>query len=450
MLQNQIQKVYTVSLLNKEIRYLLEQNFFSLQLTGEISNFISPSSGHWYFSLKDDNAQIRAAMWRGNNRSATFKPKNGDQVLVRARVSLYEPRGDYQLIVEHIEPAGEGQLKQQFDALKMQLAGEGLFASEFKKPLPNNIHRLGVITSPTGAAIKDILTVLEKRAPQLEVVIYPALVQGNEAHLQLIEQLQLANQRNEVDVIILGRGGGSMEDLWCFNHEMLARAIFASQLPVVSAVGHEIDTTISDYVADLRAATPSQAAEIVSPDKNHLVQNIDVLQNRLHHFMTKHLQNAAHSYQVLEQRLLRYHPSNQLNQQSQLRDELEMRLLNSIQRKLEQAKYAQHTLQNKLEKTTPEKRLSHAQQQLHNLVSRLQSSQAKQLESAEKQLAVLAAKLNATSPLAVLARGYSMTQKDSSVVTSVSQITEGDNIITQFADGTVTSKVSHVSANDDQ
>lgn len=450
MLQNQIQKVYTVSLLNKEIRYLLEQNFFSLQLTGEISNFISPSSGHWYFSLKDDNAQIRAAMWRGNNRSATFKPKNGDQVLVRARVSLYEPRGDYQLIVEHIEPAGEGQLKQQFDALKMQLAGEGLFASEFKKPLPNNIRRLGVITSPTGAAIKDILTVLEKRAPQLEVVIYPALVQGNEAHLQLIEQLQLANQRNEVDVIILGRGGGSMEDLWCFNHEMLARAIFASQLPVVSAVGHEIDTTISDYVADLRAATPSQAAEIVSPDKNHLVQNIDVLQNRLHHFMAKRLQNAAHSYQVLEQRLLRYHPSNQLNQQSQLREELEIRLLNSIQRKLEQAKYAQHTLQNRLEKATPEKRLSHAQQQLHNLVSRLQSSQAKQLESAEKQLAVLAAKLNATSPLAVLARGYSMTQKDSSVVTSVSQITEGDNIVTQFADGTVTSKVSHVSANDDQ
>ncbi|MEC8326272.1 MAG: exodeoxyribonuclease VII large subunit [Pseudomonadota bacterium] len=450
MLQNQIQKVYTVSLLNKEIRYLLEQNFFSLQLTGEISNFISPSSGHWYFSLKDDNAQIRAAMWRGNNRSATFKPKNGDQVLVRARVSLYEPRGDYQLIVEHIEPAGEGQLKQQFDALKMQLAGEGLFASEFKKPLPNNIRRLGVITSPTGAAIKDILTVLEKRAPQLEVVIYPALVQGNEAHLQLIEQLQLANQRNEVDVIILGRGGGSMEDLWCFNHEMLARAIFASQLPVVSAVGHEIDTTISDYVADLRAATPSQAAEIVSPDKNHLAQNIDVLQNRLHHFMTKRLQNAAHSYQVLEQRLLRYHPSNQLNQQSQLRDELEMRLLNSIQRKLEQAKYTQHTLQNRLEKATPEKRLSHAQQQLHNLVSRLQSSQAKQLESAEKQLAVLAAKLNATSPLAVLARGYSMTQKDSSVVTSVSQITEGDNIVTQFADGTVTSKVSHVSANNDQ
>ncbi|WP_407681042.1 exodeoxyribonuclease VII large subunit [Pseudoalteromonas piratica] len=375
MLQNQIQKTYTVSLLNKEIRYLLEQNFYSLQLTGEISNFISPSSGHWYFSLKDDNAQIRAAMWRGNNRSATFKPKNGDQVLVRARVSLYEPRGDYQLIVEHIEPAGEGQLKQQFDALKMQLAGEGLFASEFKKPLPNNIRRLGVITSPTGAAIKDILTVLEKRAPQLEVVIYPALVQGNEAHTQLIEQLQLANQRNEVDVIILGRGGGSMEDLWCFNHEMLARAIFNSHIPVVSAVGHEIDTTISDYVADLRAATPSQAAEIVSPDKNHLTQHIDVLQSQLHQHMRKHLQVASHNYQVLEQRLLRYHPTNRLNQQAQLRDELEIRLLNSINRQLESAKYTQHTLKARLEKATARKtKLSHAGQTLQNLVTRLHSA----------------------------------------------------------------------------
>jgi len=450
MLQNQIQKTYTVSLLNKEIRYLLEQNFYSLQLTGEISNFISPSSGHWYFSLKDDNAQIRAAMWRGNNRSATFKPKNGDQVLVQARVSLYEPRGDYQLIVEHIEPAGEGQLKQQFDALKMQLAGEGLFASEFKKPLPNNIRRLGVITSPTGAAIKDILTVLEKRAPQLEVVIYPALVQGNEAHTQLIEQLQLANQRNEVDVIILGRGGGSMEDLWCFNHEMLARAIFNSHIPVVSAVGHEIDTTISDYVADLRAATPSQAAEIVSPDKNHLTQHIDVLQSQLHQHMRKHLQVASHNYQVLEQRLLRYHPTNRLNQQAQLRDELEIRLLNSINRQLESAKYTQHTLKARLEKATPQTKLSHAGQTLQNLVTRLHSSQAKQLEYSEKQLAVLAAKLNATSPLAVLARGYSMTQKDSKVVNSVANIAEGDNLVTQLADGHIESTVTQVSKRNDK
>jgi exodeoxyribonuclease VII large subunit len=275
-------------------------------------------------------------------------------------------------------------------------------------------------------------------------------VQGNEAHLQLIEQLQLANQRNEVDVIIIGRGGGSMEDLWCFNHEMLARAIFASQLPVVSAVGHEIDTTIADYVADLRAATPSQAAEIVSPDKNHLAQHIDVLQSQLHQHMVKHLQVASHNYQVLEQRLLRYHPNNRLNQQVQLRDELEIRLLNSISRQLESAKYNQHALKARLEKATPQTKLTHASQNLQNLVTRLHSSQAKQLEFSEKQLAVLAAKLNATSPLAVLARGYSMTQKDNKVVNSVEQLSEGDNLITQFADGHIQSTVTQVSKRDDK
>ena len=446
MQQNKIQKVYTVSLLNKEIRYLLEQNFFSLQLTGEISNFISPSSGHWYFSLKDDNAQIRAAMWRGNNRSSAFKPKNGDQVVVRARVSLYEPRGDYQLIVEHIEPAGAGQLKLEFDALKMKLAGEGLFATEYKKPLPNTIRRLGVITSPTGAAVKDILTVLEKRAPQLEVIIYPSQVQGSEAHLHLIEQIMLANQRDEVDVLIIGRGGGSMEDLWCFNHEQLARAIFASQIPVVSAVGHEIDTTISDYVADLRAATPSQAAEIVSPDSNHLSEQILSLKNRLSSSLTARLQSAKHNYQVLEQQLLRYHPNNRLAQQGQLRDELEIRLLNSMSRKLESSKLTKQNIVSRLEKSNPQFRLNTTEQQLQNLVNRLNNSQSKQLERAEKQLAVLAAKLDATSPLAVLARGYSVTQKNGKVVNSTSQVSRDDTIITKLTDGEVLSKVIEVSS----
>ena len=224
MFSSSTKTVYTVSRLNREIRVVLEQGFASLMLTGEISNFITPASGHWYFSLKDDKAQIKAAMWRGNNRNQSYRPENGAQVTVRARVSLYEPRGDYQLIVEHMEPAGEGQLKQEFDQLKMRLAAEGLFSSAYKKPLPQNINRIGVITSATGAAIKDILTVLKRRAPQLEVIIYPAMVQGKEAHQYLINQIELANARNEVDVLILGRGGGSLEDLWCFNHEHLARA----------------------------------------------------------------------------------------------------------------------------------------------------------------------------------------------------------------------------------
>jgi exodeoxyribonuclease VII large subunit len=449
MSQNNIQKVYTVSALNKEIRYLLEHNFFSLQLTGEISNFISPSSGHWYFSLKDNNAQIRAAMWRGNNRSSSFKPKNGDQVLVRARVSLYEPRGDYQLIVEHIEPAGTGALKQKFDALKLTLAAEGLFATEHKKTLPTNITRLGIITSATGAAVKDILTVLEKRAPHLEVIIYPSQVQGSDAHQQLIAQIEQANQRNEVDVLILGRGGGSMEDLWCFNHEALARAIFCSTLPIVSAVGHEIDTTIADYVADLRAATPSQAAELVSPDHNQLNERVSSLKKRLTRSVQSHLQQAQHQYKVLEQQLLRYHPSNQLNQQMQLRDELEMRLLNGFSRRLKNAELIQKTATNRLERANPLVRLNQAEQQLQSLHNRLKNSQTKQLEEAEKQLAVLAAKLDSTSPLAVLARGYSVTQKQGRVVNSISQLSVNDTLVTQLNDGEVTSQITEISAKND-
>ena len=280
-LKSQQPMIYTVSRLNREIRTVLEQGFASLILTGEISNFITPASGHWYFTLKDERAQVKAAMWRGNNRSQRYRPENGAQVTVRARVSLYEPRGDYQLIVEHMEAAGEGQLKQEFDELKMRLAAQGLFSSAHKKPLPNVVHRVGVITSATGAAIKDILTVLKRRAPQLEVVIYPATVQGKDAHTQLINKISLANERNEVDVVILGRGGGSLEDLWCFNNEQLAHTIFDSKLPIISAVGHEIDTTISDYVADIRAATPSAAAELVSPNSAELTNQVQQMLNRL-------------------------------------------------------------------------------------------------------------------------------------------------------------------------
>ena len=210
-------QVYSVSKLNKEIRGILEQGFASLRLTGEVSNFVAPASGHWYFSLKDDKAQIKAAMWRGNNRYSKCRPNNGAQVVVTARVSVYEPRGEYQLIVEHMEPAGEGQLKQQFEALKLQLAAEGLFSSAHKQSLPTQIRKVGVVTSATGAAIKDILTVMKRRAPQLEVIVYPTQVQGSDAHLQIAEKIRLANNRKEVDVLIVGRGGGSLEDLWCFN-----------------------------------------------------------------------------------------------------------------------------------------------------------------------------------------------------------------------------------------
>lgn len=436
------QTVYTVSRLNREIRTVLEQGFASLILTGEISNFITPASGHWYFSLKDEKAQIKAAMWRGNNRSQSYRPENGAQVTVRARVSLYEPRGDYQLIVEHMEPAGEGQLKQEFDALKMRLAAEGLFSSAYKKPLPQNINRVGVITSATGAAIKDILTVLKRRAPQLEVIIYPAMVQGKEAHVHLINQIQLANARNEVDVLIVGRGGGSLEDLWCFNHEQLARAIYQSELPIVSAVGHEIDTTISDYVADVRAATPSAAAELVSPNTQELHSKVIELINRLNNAFKHDMADKRALATQLQHRLNLCHPRNQLNQKAQRLDELTIALQQGIRNRLYQQERTLNNLTPRLMRQSPDKKLSQASHQLMQIQTRLEQAMQHKLQHAQNSLALQASRLDSVSPLNVLARGYSITKTpQGKVVKSVDHIKTGDVLITELADGAIKSTV---------
>ncbi len=440
------QKIYTVSKLNKDIRFLLERNFAALSLTGEISNFVSPASGHWYFTLKDDNAQVRAAMWRGNNRAATFKPKNGDQVLVRARISLYEPRGDYQLVVEHIEAAGTGLLKQEFEALQMRLAAEGLFSTENKQVLPENINKIGVITSATGAAFKDILTVLKRRAPQLEVILYPAQVQGTDAHTQLIAQIKLANQRNEVDVLILGRGGGSLEDLWCFNHEQLARTIFASNLPIVSAVGHEIDTTISDFVADVRAATPSAAAELVSPDTLHIHNQINTLVNRLNRAYRHYLITARQQHKNKFQALKIHHPKYKLQQQIQKLDELRIRLDYAADKKNQLDRQLFSQLYPKLLQQNPANLLKQKSLLLTGLNKRLDNAISKQLDKNKNQLGILAAKLNSTSPLAVLGRGYSITEfktdkNTQQILTTVEQIETGTELCTQLADGKVISQV---------
>ncbi|MGO2182075.1 MAG: exodeoxyribonuclease VII large subunit [Pseudoalteromonas nigrifaciens] len=442
MFSKPLQTVYTVSRLNREIRVLLEQGFASLVLTGEISNFITPASGHWYFSLKDDKAQIKAAMWRGNNRNQSYRPINGSQVTVKARVSLYEPRGDYQLIVEHMEPAGEGQLKQEFDALKMRLAAEGLFSSVYKKPLPQNINRIGVITSATGAAIKDILTVLKRRAPQLEVIIYPAMVQGKDAHLQLIKQIELANIRSEVDVLILGRGGGSLEDLWCFNHEQLARAIFNSQLPIVSAVGHEIDTTISDYVADVRAATPSAAAELVSPNTQELHNKVTQLVNRLANAFKHDMSEKRAQALQLQHRLNLCHPRNQLNQKAQRLDELSIALQQAMRNSLYQQERTLNNLTPRLMRQSPDKKLTQASHQLAQLQTRLNQAIQQQLQQANNSLALQASRLDSVSPLNVLARGYSITKTDKQkVVKSVADVKVGDTLITELVDGTLHSQV---------
>ena len=430
-------QVYSVSKLNKEIRGILEQGFASLRLTGEISNFVAPASGHWYFSLKDDKAQIKAAMWRGNNRYSKYKPNNGAQVVVTARVSVYEPRGEYQLIVEHMEPAGEGQLKQQFEALKLQLAAEGLFSSAHKQPLPTQIRKVGVVTSATGAAIKDILTVMQRRAPQLEVIVYPTQVQGSDAHLQIAEKIRLANTRNEVDVLIVGRGGGSLEDLWCFNEEHLAREIFASRLPIISAVGHEIDTTIADYVADLRAPTPSAAAELVSPDQHAIKKHIIEKYARLSHLMLSKIKEAKQTNNALLQRLKLQHPNSQLQQQAQRLDELSMRLQRGVHAQLNQKNNQLNLLQQRFQHQHPERRLSQSKDALQQLEQRLLNAQNKNQQVAQQQLAMLAARLESISPLGVLARGYSITKKGEHVVKSIGQVKAGETLVTQVHDGEI-------------
>ena len=322
--------IYSVSQLNQSVRLMLENQLGAVWLTGEISNFSQPVSGHWYLSLKDENAQVRCAMFRMKNLRVSFRPTNGVQVLVRANVSLYEPRGDYQLIIESMHLAGEGLLMQQFEALKLKLAAEGLFAQHLKKNLPHFSKAVGIITSKTGAALQDILHILQRRDPSLKIIIYPTAVQGKDAATEIAQMIELANQRQEVDVLIVGRGGGSLEDLWCFNEEMVARAIFHSHLPVISAVGHETDVTIADFVADVRAPTPSAAAELVSRNQTELLQQLQYRRQRLEIALDRLFAEKQQKLKHLSLRLHNQHPQAQLRIQQQLITQLSHRLQQSL------------------------------------------------------------------------------------------------------------------------
>lgn len=436
-------KILTVTQLNNSVKQILEYEFSGIWLIGELSNFVQPSSGHWYFTLKDKSAQVKCAMFRGNNRSVSLRPADGMQVIVRARVSLYTPRGDYQLIVEHMEPAGDGLLKQQFEQLKAALAAQGLFNHQDKRPIPQNVQRVGIITSPTGAAVKDILTVLHRRAPQLKVIIYPALVQGEQAEYQLISALNTANERNEVDVIILGRGGGSLEDLWCFNSEALAHAIYNSGLPIVSAVGHEVDVTISDHVSDVRAATPSAAAELVSPDNNEQTSKLTSLTTRLHHAVAAQLKHSRFALSQGNNNLMRHHPLNKLQLQSQRLDHLSIKLDNAIKQKLAEHKRTTERQLQKLLESSPDKLVNKHQQNVQLLTQKLEQLVTSALKAKRYESAALVGKLDALSPLKVLNRGYSITSEQDSggVISHAHQVKKGDVINTQLADGTIKSQV---------
>lgn len=435
--------IFTVSRLNSEVRLLLENEMGIVWLVGEISNFSAPVSGHWYFTLKDSRAQVKCAMFRGNNRRVTFKPQNGNQVLVKARLSLYEPRGDYQLIIENMQPEGDGRLQQEFDELKMKLAAEGLFAQSSKQPLPENPARVGVITSKTGAALHDILDVLKRRDPTLPIVIYPSIVQGDTAAISIAQAIGRANERKECDVLIVGRGGGSLEDLWCFNNEILARTIAASQIPIVSAVGHEVDVTIADFVADMRAPTPSAAAELVSRDNNHKVLSLKQKRQHLRQAMLQYLTDHKSSLNMLERKLERKHPSYQLQQQSQRLDDLEQRLRVAMNQRLSGNSRTMVNLDHRLALHNPQRKLNQLQSELSSSKAKLFDAMDRQLLLSRHQLALAAEKLDTVSPLATLKRGYSITQLESGdVVTDANKIKTGDVLITRLADGNIRSTVS--------
>ena len=422
------ENIYSVSQLNSAARQMLEGNFSQIWLTGEISNFTQPVSGHWYLTLKDENAQVRGAMFRMKNLRVGFRPQNGMQVLVRANVSLYEPRGDYQLIIESMHPAGEGLLQQQFEALKMKLAAEGLFAQNLKKSLPDFAKAVGIVTSSTGAALQDILHILARRDPSLKVVIYPTAVQGKEATAEIVQMIELANARQEVDVLIVGRGGGSLEDLWCFNEEEVARAIFRSNLPIISAVGHETDVTIADFVADLRAPTPSAAAELVSRNQQELLQQLAYKQQRLEMALDRIF---SHQQQRLQQLRLKART-----------EQLHHRLVLAMQRQMDKTQQKLTALSARLKQNPLPYRLQKQSQYLAQLQVRLNLGANRQVTERQNKLATLCGKLDGLSPLKVLARGYSIAEDvKGHAIVSVKQVKTGDTIKTKVADGEITSRV---------
>lgn len=445
MLPTQNSGIFTVSRLNQTVRLLLEQEMGQVWISGEISNFTQPASGHWYFTLKDDSAQVRCAMFRNSNRRVTFRPQHGQQVLVRANITLYEPRGDYQIIVESMQPAGEGLLQQRYEQLKQRLAAEGLFDQSLKKPLPSPARQVGVITSKTGAALHDVLHVLQRRDPSLPVVIYPTAVQGDDAPGQIVRAIELANRRDECDVLIVGRGGGSLEDLWSFNDERVARAIFASRIPIVSAVGHETDVTIADFVADLRAPTPSAAAEIVSRNQLELLRQIQSQQQRLEMAMDYFLASNNQRFTRLQHRLQQQHPQLRLARQQTELVRLKQRLDTAIDARLRRASLHQQRLSQRLSQHTPLPRIHRLQTRLQQHEYRLSQALSARLGASRERFGTLAAHLEAVSPLATLARGYSVTQAaDGKLLKQTRQIQAGDKLTTRLADGIVESQVTAI------
>ncbi|MFO7788371.1 MAG: exodeoxyribonuclease VII large subunit [Halospina sp.] len=438
----------TVSQLSRQVKGLLETSFMEVQVEGEISGLSRPASGHWYFTLKDERAQIRCAMFRNRNRLLKQPPVDGEQVLIRAKVSLYEARGDFQLIVEAIEPAGRGALQRAFEELKARLEREGLFAMAHKQQVPVPPRHLGLVTSATGAAIRDILTVLNRRFPGLPITLYPTPVQGADATAGIVAAIERAHRHGRCDALLVGRGGGSLEDLWCFNEEAVARAIFNSRIPIISAVGHEVDVTIADLVADQRAPTPSAAAEAVSPNRQEFLDRLSGLEERLILGARQQLQQRRDRLGELHQRLR--HPRQQLQEQAQRLDELEARLHQQTRRHLSQSQEQLRQYWRRLAAVRPEHRLRLARERVSENRERLERAMRGRLERDRERTSSLGAQLDLVSPLATLNRGYAIAQDErGTIVRRAEQRAPGDAILVRLGEGALDCRVETVKTDDE-
>jgi exodeoxyribonuclease VII large subunit len=438
--------IYSVSRLNAELRAVIEGSLPLLWVEGEVSNLATPRSGHLYFSLKDAHAQVRCALFRGKRMLLRDLPADGDRVLVRARAGLYEPRGDLQLIVEHLEPAGAGDAQRAFEALKRKLQAEGLFDAARKRELPAFPRRIGVITSASGAAIRDVLQVLRRRAPQIRVTVYPALVQGQGAADSLYEALGLALARRDCDLLLLTRGGGSVEDLAAFNDERLARAIAAAELPIVSAVGHEIDFSISDFVADRRAPTPSAAAELISPDGQALLDRLTADRRRLQAGLARQLDRERRRVDSVAGRLQRAAPANRLRQQQQRIDQLDLRLARAVRTRLGASGSRLDSLRHRLAAHGPGRELAALRARIDSAQRRLLQSARAQVHDRRERLGALGRQLQALSPLATLQRGYAVLRAPDrrTVIESVGQVEPGMRLNGLLADGELELRVERI------
>jgi exodeoxyribonuclease VII large subunit len=439
---NHFDSALTVSELNRQVKRMLEVSYAVVWIKGELTGLSKPRSGHWYFNLKDDKAQIRCAIFKCFNQRLKFKPKEGDLILARAKVSLYEGRGDYQLIVESMEPAGLGQLQAAFEALKLKLSQEGLFNPEHKKNIPIMAKKVVVITSASGAVIHDIISVSQRRFPLMEIILIPVSVQGEKAAQEVAKAIKFANLHKLAEVMIVGRGGGSLEDLWSFNEEVVARAIFDSEIPIISAVGHQVDFTIADLVADYRAPTPSAAAEKITADQYELMQKLDLTESRLSNLLSHKLKQCEERLVNQSKRLK--HPGDALKEKAQKLIQFRQRIHQSMQHKLKLAAQQLETQRHTLRQLSPTAKIERHKQTINMQQERLFSLQKNQLKKFEHQLGLLAQTLHTASPLATLGRGYAILKKgsdsqsnSSKVITSSNKVKAGDKIVATLKDGNI-------------